>query len=123
MHSETLSAALRQSGFENLTFSTPWSARLFGMTLAASEKRFFTLQQFQSALIDRISEKEQDGCITTDDDYYTCWLEALQGLLEERNLWQAHQLREREVEVVEAGEHRKEQQRRGHHNVQPEVVK
>jgi nitrile hydratase accessory protein len=123
MQPETLSAALNQSGFENLTFSTPWSARLFGMTLAASEKRFFTLQQFQSALIGRISEKEQDGCITTDDDYYTCWLVALQGLLEEKNLWQAHQLHEREVEVVEAGEHRKEQQRHGHQAVQPEVVK
>lgn len=123
MQSETLSAALRQSGFENLTFSTPWSARLFGMTLAASEKQCFTLQQFQSALIGRISEKEQDGCITTDDDYYTCWLEALQGLLEQKNLWQAHQLREREVEVVEAGEHRKEQQGQHHHTVQPEVVK
>jgi len=51
MQPETLSAALNQSGFENLTFSTPWSARLFGMTLAASEKRFFTLQQFQSPLM------------------------------------------------------------------------
>ncbi|KPQ01533.1 nitrile hydratase accessory protein [Marinobacter sp. HL-58] len=123
MQSETLSAALRQSGFENLTFSTPWSARLFGMTLAASEKGFFTLQQFQSALIGRISEKERFGCINTDDDYYTCWLEALQGLLEEKNLWQVHQLREREVEVVEAAEHRKEYQRQGQYTVQPEVVK
>ena len=49
MRSETLLSALRQSGFENLTFDTPWSARLFGMTLAASKKELFTLQQFLKA--------------------------------------------------------------------------
>lgn len=122
MQSDTLLTALRQTGFENLSFNTPWSARLFGMTLAASNKQLFTLQQFQAALIDRIKEQEKGGCITTDEDYYSCWLEALQGLLEARNLWQPEQLREREAEVVEAGEHRQEQQRKGHHVVQPEAV-
>ncbi|RBW51780.1 nitrile hydratase accessory protein [Marinobacter sp. F3R11] len=122
MQSDTLLTALRQTGFENLSFNTPWSARLFGMTLAASNKQLFTLQQFQAALIDRIKEQEKGGCITTDEDYYSCWLEALQGLLEARNLWQPDQLREREAEVVEAGEHRQEQQRKGHHVVQPEAV-
>ena len=122
MQSDTLLTALRQTGFENLSFNTPWSARLFGMTLAASNKQLFTLQQFQAALIDRIKEQEKGGCITTDEDYYSCWLEALQGLLEARNLWQPDQLREREAEVVEAGEHRQEQQRNGHHVVQPEAV-
>lgn len=123
MQSDTLLTALRQSGFENLTFNTPWSARLFGMTLAASNKQLFTLQQFQAALIERIGEEEKDGCITTDEDYYTCWLEAFQGLLEAKNLWQADQLSEREAEVVEAAQHRQDHQRQGHHVVRPEVVK
>lgn len=123
MQSDTLLAALRQSGFENLTFNTPWSARLFGMTLAASNKQLFTLQQFQKALIERIGEEERGGCITTDDDYYTCWLEALQGLLEAKNLWQADQLSKREIEVVEAAQHRQEHQRQHHQLVRPEAVK
>lgn len=123
MQPDTLSAALRQSGFENLTFNTPWSARLFGMTLAASEKRLLTLQQFQSALIERIGEHEKNSCITTDEDYYTCWLEALQSLLEAKQLWQAEQLSRREMDVVEAGRHRQDQQRRGDHVVRPEAIK
>ncbi|MBU2954793.1 nitrile hydratase accessory protein [Marinobacter sp. F3R08] len=123
MQSDTLLTALRQTGFENLTFNTPWSARLFGMTLAASNKQLFTLQQFQTALIDRIREQEKDGCITTDEDYYSCWLEALQGLLEAKNLWQADQLMKREAEVVEAAHHRQEHQRQGQHIIRPEAVK
>jgi nitrile hydratase accessory protein len=123
MRSETLLSALRQSGFENLTFDTPWSARLFGMTLAASKKELFTLQQFQAALIERINEEEKAGCISTDEEYYTCWLGALQSLLEEKNLWQANQLAKRETEVVKAGEHRQELQRQAKHSVQPEIVK
>lgn len=123
MQPDTLSAALSQSGFENLTFSTPWSARLFGMTLAASEKKLFTLKQFQSALIERIGEHEKNSCITTEEDYYTCWLGALQNLLEAKELWHSEQLKSRETEVVEAGHHRKEQQRRDHHHVQPEAIR
>lgn len=123
MQPDTLSVALRQSGFENLTFSTPWSARLFGMTLAASEKKLFTLQQFQSALIEAIGEHEKNSCITTDEDYYTCWLGALQTLLEANGLWQSEQLKSRETEVVEAGHHRQEQQRRGHHHIHPEAIR
>ena len=122
MQSDSLVTALRQSGFENLTFNTPWSARLFGMTLAASKKELFSLPQFQQALIERIQQHEKGGCITTDDDYYSCWLEALQSLLEARNLWQPEQLSAREVEVFEAGEHRQELQRHAHAAVRPEVV-
>lgn len=122
MQSQTLLAALRQSGFENLTFNTPWSARLFGMTLAASERELVTLPQFQAALIERINEQERNGCIDNDEVYYTCWLEALQTLLEEKNLWSAEQLHEREHDVVEAAEHRQELQRQAHHEVGPEVL-
>lgn len=122
MQSESLLTALRQSGFESLTFDTPWSARLFGMTLAASEKRVFTLQQFQSALIERISEKERDGCVSTDEDYYTCWLEALQSLLEATKFLRANELSAREAEVIEAAHHRQEHQRQELHQIRPETV-
>ena len=122
MQSDSLVTALRQSGFENLTFNTPWSARLFGMTLAASKKQLFTLQEFQTALIERIQEQEKGSCITSDDDYYSCWLEALQALLEARNLLQPDQLSAREIEVIEAGEHRQALQRHAHSEIRPEVV-
>ncbi len=122
MQSQTLLAALRQSGFENLTFNTPWSARLFGMTLAASERDLFTLPQFQAALIERINVQEKNGCIDTDEVYYTCWLEALQALLEAKKFWSADQLHEREHDVLEAAEHRQELQCQSHHGMEPEVL-
>jgi hypothetical protein len=59
MQSDTLLTALSQSGFENLTFNTPWSACLVGMTPTASNKQLFTLQQFQAALIERVGEAAQ----------------------------------------------------------------
>jgi len=93
------------------------------MTLAVSQKGLFTLQQFQAALIERIDKVEKVGCINTEEEYYTCWLEALQDLLEGKNLWQANQLAQRETEVVKAGEHRQELQRQTKHQVQPEIVK
>lgn len=122
MEPHALMSALRQSGLENLTFATPWSARLFGMTLAASERGLFTLPQFQASLIESINQREQQGCIESDEDYYTCWLEALQTLLEQQHLWNPEQLRARETEVVEAAEHRQAHQRQGAHYVQPETV-
>ena len=122
METDTLINALRQSGLENLTFSTPWSARLFGMTLAASERGLFTLTQFQASLIKRIEQREHKGCIKSDDDYYTCWLEALQELIETQEIWGTEQLKAREAEVVLAAEHRQDEQRRGNHVVQPETI-
>lgn len=121
--SKPLLNALRDSGFENLSFHTPWSARLFGMTLAANKKQLFTLQQFQKVLIERISEFENKNSIISEDDYYTCWLESLQTLLEEKNLWQADQLSLREKEVSEAAAHRHDEQKHKHHKVKPITVK
>jgi len=59
MQSNALLTALSQSGFENLTFNTPRSARLCGMTPAASNKQLFTLQQFQAALTEHVGEAAQ----------------------------------------------------------------
>ena len=65
-----------------MAFSTPWAARSFGLTLAASESGVFSLQEFQKSLIKVISYAEaSDKPIIVDDDYYTCWLNAFTDLL------------------------------------------
>lgn len=64
------------------SFETPWSARAFGVTLAAAEAGLFTLAEFQRALIGRIGVHEQAGQkIDSDEIYYECWIGALVDLL------------------------------------------
>jgi nitrile hydratase accessory protein len=91
------------STFENLTFQTPWSARVFGITLAASESCAFTMREFQQALIERIHMHElKHGCINGDISYYSCWTEALAQLLHEKQLISASALALDEEKIRDA---------------------
>lgn len=122
MQSKALMSAVQSAGFSDLHFDTPWAARLFGMTLAASEQGLFTLSDFQNELIAAIQLHEKDGCISNDDEYYTCWLNALQSLLEQHQLIVKDQLVTREQEVMAAAQERHDHQRHGHHVVKPENI-
>lgn len=107
---------LQRAGLANLSFASPWAARLFGMTLAAAQKKIFSLQEFQQALIASIQLHEQDGCIDSDEQYYTCWLEALQGLLEQQDLIKPERLGVREEQLLAAAQDLHDHQRSGHHH-------
>jgi len=107
---------VEQAGLANLSFASPWAARLFGMTLAAAQKKIFSLQDFQQALIESIKDHEQDGCIDSDEQYYTCWLEALQYLLEEHQLIDHQQLSAVETQIMAAAQERHDHQRSGHYH-------
>ena len=121
-HADQLLAAADASGLGNLHFDTPWSARLFGMTLAAAEKGVFTLADFQAALIRAIEAYEAKGCIDSDEQYYTCWLQALESLLHSRQLVDDARLADRETELADAARHRHDHQRHGNH-IRPEAVR
>ena len=105
---------VQRAGLANLSFASPWAARLFGMTLAAAQKNIFSLQAFQQALIASIQRHEQGGCIDSDEQYYTCWLEALQRLLEEHDLIEPERLGMREEQILTAAQERHDHQRSGH---------
>jgi nitrile hydratase accessory protein len=105
-----------QAGLATLSFASPWAARLFGMTLAAAQKKIFSLQDFQQALIESIKHYEQDGRIDSDEQYYTCWLEALQHLLEEHQLIDHQQLSTVEAQIMAAAQERQDHQRSGNHH-------
>lgn len=122
MRADELLDSVRATGFSNLHFDTPWAARLFGMTLAAAEKGLFTLQEFQHSLIVTISEWEDGGCIETNDQYYTCWLQALQTLLQSRELLEENRLSTLENVLFQAAQERHDHQRQGHHIIKPEAV-
>jgi len=122
MRADDFISGVQNAGFTNLHFDTPWSARLFGVTLAASEKGLFTLQAFQQALIERIHEWEDGGCIETDEQYYTCWLEALQSLLQTQALLNKGQLQSLEISIAHSAQERHDHQRQGGHTIKPEAV-
>ncbi|MEH6501188.1 MAG: nitrile hydratase accessory protein [Pseudoalteromonas distincta] len=125
MRTHELLDQLQGSELESLSFSSPWAARLFGMTLAAAQKKLFSLQEFQQVLIESIQHHEQDACIASDEQYYTCWLEALQSLLERQNLLEPERLGALEAQIMEVAQERHDHQRTGHghghhHHSEPE---
>lgn len=122
MEREELQILLAGSGLDTVKFNSPWAARLFGITLAAARRNVLTLPQFQQALIGQISAFEATGCIADDDQYYTCWLQALQGLLEQQNLVTDAGLHQREHALQEAAEHRHGMQQQGSHQIAPRSI-
>jgi nitrile hydratase accessory protein len=85
---------------EERGFSTPWSARAFGMVLAAAERKLFTLADFQQALITEIAHYERtEGRIEEDEAYYSRWIDALTTLLMSRSVIDARGLEQAEANV------------------------
>lgn len=88
-----LSEEMLENELKIMTFSTPWAARTFGLTLAAVESGVFSLQDFQKSLINVISHAESsDKPIIADDDYYTCWLEAFTDILQQKSSFNSDNL-------------------------------
>ncbi|MGK0247901.1 MAG: nitrile hydratase accessory protein [Oleispira sp.] len=95
-----LNAAIAGQSIDNITFQHPWTARAFALTLAASRAGHFSLKTFQTSLISAIATREASGAeITSEEDYYTCWLEALTYLLESQQIVTDSQLETAEDKV------------------------
>lgn len=69
-----------------LNFPSPWSARAFGIVLAAAERGILSLREFQEKLIEEIGRHEKDHSIDNEEIYYSRWISALMNLLEEKGL-------------------------------------
>lgn len=85
---------------ESLAFAEPWNARAFALVIALSERGLFTLKDFQAELIETIGNHEKTGCITTEEEYYTHWIEALTALLKRRKLLSADAIAAVEVKLL-----------------------
>lgn len=94
------------------TFAEPWEARAFAVALAASERGLFSLGDFQTALIARVAAHETAGCIASEADYYTRWIEALEDLLAARGLLAGDRIAALEAEVTADAASRKAHQHR-----------
>jgi nitrile hydratase accessory protein len=85
-----------------LVFDAPWESRAFGLAVALHQQGLFAWEEFQTRLIAEIEGWEsvhgpQDG---EGWRYYERWLDALQGVLDEKQLVTAEQLGERTAQLV-----------------------
>ncbi|MFO7758898.1 MAG: nitrile hydratase accessory protein [Roseovarius sp.] len=59
-------------------FEAPWQAQAFAMTVALYERGVFTWPEWTAALSEALANDEDDAA------YYTCWLAALETLLDRK---------------------------------------
>lgn len=69
-----------------LVFAEPWESRAFGLAFALYDRGYFTWEDFQQALILAVADWERQDPGGEDWSYYRCWLQALERLLEDRQL-------------------------------------
>ena len=67
---------------EEIVFQNPWHSQLFAITVQLSEKGNFSWKEFVKAFgealkKERLHAKDLDG----KNDYFSCWLNALEELL------------------------------------------
>ena len=87
-----------------LVFSEPWESRIFGVAVSMHQAGCFEWPAFQSELIAAIARWEATHQVHDASDspgggepfsYYTCWLQALESLLDRMGVVAADQLRDR----------------------------
>lgn len=100
---------------EDLAFAEPWNARAFALVMALSERKLFTLKDFQVELIATIGEHEKSGCISNESEYYTHWIEALTNLLTRRDLLSSDAIAEVEARLLATAASTKEHQHHAAH--------
>lgn len=72
---------------ENLDVEKLWHSRAFGLAVALQDRGYFEWETFRQQLIDTIGEWDETHEATDEDwDYWTCWMQSLETLLEERDL-------------------------------------
>lgn len=87
------SAPPRDNG--ELIFAVPWESQAFGVALALHEAGCIEWEDFRQLLIAEIGNWEAAHSAEDGWSYYTCWLRALERLVNERGLVTAGDLRAR----------------------------
>ena len=96
-------------------FVKPWHGGLFALTLACHEAGCFTWPEFSEALGAALAARTDahhliDGGVTSqdntdedaEDQYYSCWFEALTSLLASQNFVTLCQLDEMKIQLEQA---------------------
>ena len=64
-------------------FGEPWQAQAFALVVDLHEKNVFSWSEWAGALSRRL---KRPGAAVDGSDYYRCWLQALEDILEKREI-------------------------------------
>lgn len=67
-------------------FDAPWHAQVFAVTVHLNETGHFTWSDWAARFGEVLRRHGLDRSLDGGDDYFLAWLEALEGLLAERDL-------------------------------------
>lgn len=84
-----------------LLFDEPWESRVFAMTVALHQAGCFPWSTFQAELVSAIARWEAEAAQAPEAQpyrYYTCWLRALESLLERLDVVDAAKVKTRIAE-------------------------
>lgn len=70
-------------GMDEPVFAEPWQASAFAMTVALNEQGFFSWTEWAAML---------GAELESGDEYYACWLRALEKLLLNKGAANAHEI-------------------------------
>ena len=79
-------------------FQAPWEAQAFAMAVRLHEAGHFTWAEWAERLAQAIKRAQAAGDPDRGDTYYHHWLAALEGLVAEKGLIAADELRQRKAE-------------------------
>ena len=79
-------------------FGEPWQAHAFALAVKLHERGLFTWREWADALAEQIAAAQLRGDDDRGDTYYHHWLAALEGLVAEKGLIAADELRTRKAE-------------------------
>ncbi|WP_169543791.1 nitrile hydratase accessory protein [Sneathiella aquimaris] len=86
-------------------FDEPWQAQAFAMTVGLHEKGLFSWSEWADIFGAQIAEATQQGRGCGNENYYLCWLAALEILVDQKKLISLDQLSVRKEEWRQANAH------------------
>ncbi|HEX7587302.1 MAG TPA: nitrile hydratase accessory protein [Anaerolineae bacterium] len=83
-------------------FPTPWAARAFAMTLQLHQAGHFTWPEWVSVFSDQLSTSTHGPHALAGDaeDYYECWVEALEKILATKEVFDRRALHASRVSTI-----------------------
>ena len=90
---------------EGPVFDEPWQAQAFALTLKLVENGHFSWGEWAELLGAEITTATKQGCGCGNEDYYLCWLAALEKIVTAKKILSKDQLAIRKEQWRCANEH------------------
>ncbi len=90
---------------EGPVFDEPWQAQAFALTVSLNEKGAFTWSEWADIFGAEIAVASKEGRGCGNENYYLCWLAALEKIVGTKDILSEDQLLTRKEEWRHANEH------------------